>query len=250
MNFPQPDIFDPANARDLCLASAASYQSRAAAEQISLWSGATDTRVLITVRDNDLIVAFRGTQDLRNWVTDLDCEFVRLGGARVHRGFHQALHSVWDDLERVIASQARARLWLTGHSLGGALAMLFAWRCERWVDGLYTFGQPRVGDAHFAESYGYGGLKFRTFRVVHADDIVPRVPWLLGRYRHAGHEVFCPSPSSFQLDRPWFTRLPSDLRGLADELHRGRLALLDHHHIKGYLALFPGRSAATSVSLS
>ena len=67
------------------------------------------------------------------------------------------------------------------------------WEGEDFVPrlaGVYTFGQPRVGDSTFRECYNFSGLMGRTFRVVHADDIVPRVPWLLGAYRHAGHEVF------------------------------------------------------------
>ena len=56
--------------------------------------------------------------------------------------------------------------------------------------GIYTFGQPRVGDWRFRDSYNSCELLGRTFRVVHGDDFVPRVPWLLGWYRHAGREAF------------------------------------------------------------
>jgi hypothetical protein len=258
MNSPQPNIFDPANARELCTASAEAYEtaratvpsasaSANAAGQTSLWSDATDTHVLITRSGADVIIAFRGTADLRNWLTDLDCELIRVGSCRVHRGFYEAMKSVESDLMAKLSEARGARLWVTGHSLGGALAMLWAlWAVQSGYEiaGVYTFGQPRVGDAAFGQLYD-SILKTRTWRSIHADDIVPRVPWLLDRYRHAGHEVFHPfATSSPVVDRPFWTRLPCEARGLARELLQGKLALLEDHHVLHYLALFPQPRAA------
>jgi hypothetical protein len=259
MNPSQPNHFDPANARALCAASAEAYQTAVTAalsadanvEQTGIWSDATDTHVLITRRDTDLCVAFRGTADLRNWLTDLDCELTRVGSCRVHRGFYEAMKAVEPDLVTRLAEMQDARLWVTGHSLGGALAMLWAlWAAQSGYDiaGVYTFGQPRAGDAAFSRLYD-SKLRACTWRSVHAEDVVPRVPWLLGRYRHAGHEVFYPSfpPSRPVVDRPFWTRLPSEARGLARELFQGKLALLADHHVNRYLALFPEPRAADGV---
>jgi pimeloyl-ACP methyl ester carboxylesterase len=262
MNPPQPNNFDPANARELCAASAEAYETTVAAdlsaeasakmEQTGIWSDATDTHVLITRRDHDLSVAFRGTADPRNWLTDLDCELTRVGSCRVHRGFYEAMKAVESDLLARLGEAQGARLWVTGHSLGGALAMLWAlWAAQNGHDiaGVYTFGQPRAGDAAFSQLYD-SILKTRTWRSVYAEDIVPRVPWLLGRYHHAGHEVFYPSatPPWPVVDPPFWTCLPSDARGLARELRRGKLALLEDHHVRRYLALFPEPRAAGCVS--
>jgi triacylglycerol lipase len=261
MNSPQPNNFDPANARALCAASAEAYKKAIAVdhsaeasmdvEQTTILSDATDTHVLITRRDRDVIVAFRGTADLRNWLTDLDCELTRVGSCRVHRGFYQAMKAVEPDLSVHLAEARGARVWVTGHSLGGALAMLWAlWAAEKGYEiaGVYTFGQPRAGDAAFSQLYD-SKLKTRTWRSVHADDMVPRVPWLLGRFRHAGHEIFYPSSAPWwpALDRPFWTRLPGEARGLACELRQGKLALLEDHHVLHYLALFPEPCAADSV---
>lgn len=66
---------------------------------------------------------------------------------------------------------------LTGHSLGGAIATIAAaeWQGERDVAAVYTFGQPRVGRADFADfirrHYGEN-----IFRFVNNRDVVTRVP--------------------------------------------------------------------------
>jgi hypothetical protein len=260
MNSPQPDLYDPANARALCAASAEAYEKSLAADlsaetradvsQTGLCSDAADTHVLITRSEADVIIAFRGTADLRNWLTDLDCDLIRVGSCRVHRGFYYALKAVESDLMATLSQGQGARLWVTGHSLGGALAMLWAlWAAQSGYEiaGIYTFGQPRAGDAAFSQLYN-SRLKDRTWRSVHAEDIVPRVPWLLGRYRHAGHEAFYPSAKSNSvgrdsvepcIDLPWPARLLANIPGLARELCQGKLALLEDHHVLRYLALFP-----------
>jgi triacylglycerol lipase len=249
----QPNLYDPANAAFLAGLAAAAYGPHT---EFAGWntavveSKATDTRALITCDGEDCVAAFRGTQDLRNWLTDLDCAFTHCGNLRLHRGFYAALESVRKDLEAEIAGTHYERLWLTGHSLGGALAMLCARAWEGAVEGVYTFGQPRAGDSAFCALYD-SALRGRTFRVIHADDIVPRVPWLLGAYRHAGHEIFFPSPSGRGIkgeggwvqDGGLLSKVACDLWNVARELRYGKLALLDDHHISRYLALFPGRGA-------
>ncbi len=256
MNTPIPNIFDLANARELCRASADAYTAAAGAGHVIVSERRTDTRLVITGRGDDLIFAFRGTADLRNWLTDLDCELIRVGNFRVHRGFHEAARAVESDVFTVPGDARGARLWVTGHSLGGALAMLWAlWAARRGheIAGVYTFGQPRVGDAAFSHLYN-SRLKTRTWRSVHADDIVPRVPWLLGRYRHAGHEVFLGNRnnSSYILDPSVLSKLPCDLFHAVRELRYGKVALLADHHVHTYLAFFPEfiPSAARAVAFS
>lgn len=257
MNPPIPHQFDPDNARFLAAVSLAAYREDAGSD----WLAArgfhvgtadaphTDTRVLIASDGQDCVAAFRGTHDLRNWLTDLDCAFgvLRVGGSmfKVHAGFKLALESVWDAFNTELHNMGFAqRFWLTGHSLGGALAMLSARRSSGPLAGVYTFGQPRAGSAAFA--FGYDALlRDRTFRLVHADDIVPRVPWLPGGYRHAGHEIFFPSPlppregrnETFRLDPPWWRKLPGDIRRLVRQARHGKIALLDDHHAAAYVQL-------------
>jgi pimeloyl-ACP methyl ester carboxylesterase len=227
----------PRRAQLLACASAQAYTAPEWRGR-TVYNAETDTLAWIVESGQDVIVAFRGTAHRRNWHTDIDCRLINVGAYRVHRGFLYALESVIERIGEELDELAGRPLWLTGHSLGGALAMLCARCLQRRVAGVYTFGQPRAGDSAFCQSYDsfLGGV---TYRVVHADDIVPRLPWLLGHYRHAGQEVFFPSRAkvTWQLNTPWRQKALSDLRGLAREAWHGRDALLADHHLDTYLKL-------------
>lgn len=127
------------------------------------------------------VVSFRGTQQAKDWMTNLklDKDPVRKRSqdrptlvGEVHRGFNRAFLSVEPQICAHLQELADIPLYITGHSLGGALATLATWYIS--ADALaacYTFGSPRVGD---------GGLTnhFRTpiYRIVNGADPVPFVP--------------------------------------------------------------------------
>ncbi|HWD21062.1 MAG TPA: lipase family protein [Verrucomicrobiae bacterium] len=238
----------------LLAASAAAYAPPAAATVAV--SEATDTHVMMGNCGPDGTLAFRGTVDWKNWRTDLDCEKVAWDAVhpecKVHRGFLTAWLAVRDQVRDWVekAGPATRAIYLTGHSLGGALAMLAAADMRTWpgvqMRGCYTFGQPRVGGAAFRDFYN-ATLRSRTFRVVHADDVVPRIPWLLGAYRHAGTEVFFPSFGTAPLvNPPWWLKAPSDLIGVWRE---GRAAWREDHAVQAYVrALARAPGAETPIS--
>lgn len=141
--------------------------------------------------DQDVVLAFRGTDDIMDWIANLNFAQVDALGGRVHRGFYETLQTVWkqaaEGLDQLYDKQRNPRLWITGHSLGGALAVLASKTISPVlpIAGTFTFGQPRVGDENFANSY-----EPRLIRLVTAKDAVPQV--LLGDlsnwYRHLGTE--------------------------------------------------------------
>ena len=169
-------------------------QFRAAGLKRVKFFSKVSTQCFIASNDQFAIVAFRGSEgwkfsepfDLRrtiaDWTTDFD---IRLSdwfrGGRVHRGFKDALEEVWagifPDMKK-LADQG-CKIWVTGHSLGAALAILAADRFQD-VQGVYTFGSPRVGDREFQENF-----QLQAYRVVNGDDLVSRVP-PTGIYRHVG----------------------------------------------------------------
>src|SRR5262249_24342235 len=108
-----------------------------------------------------------------------------LGPDGMHRGFRRALDQVWDDLETHLDELRSRPLWLTGHSLGGALATLAAARLAttRGGKGLYTFGCPRVGNATFTTTVPHPWHRF-----VNSNDVVARLPppGLFAGYQHGG----------------------------------------------------------------
>ena len=73
-------------------------------------------------------------------------------GARFHKGFVDAIAEVWEPLAAAVEAELKANdrpLWITGHSLGGALALLAAWLLKRrfvLVHEVCTFGAPMIGN--------------------------------------------------------------------------------------------------------
>jgi triacylglycerol lipase len=116
------------------------------------------------------VLVFRGTSGFENWLANLKViQSPWERGGKVHSGFKAIFLEIRDELEAVLRSIA-APIIFTGHSLGGALAVLAAsfWRPM----ATYTFGAPRVGDSVFRESLSRQSI----FRIANQRDIVPSVP--------------------------------------------------------------------------
>ena len=146
------------------------------------------TQAILTFNADAVIVAFRGTEpsEWKDFMTDMKALKTELGtDGKVHAGFQSGLLSVWDqvkpDVERLSASGKS--VWMTGHSLGAALAVLAAHQYQKPAN-VYTFGAPRIGDADFVKHYHQS-----TFRVVNNTDLVAEVPPPLW-YQHVGELIY------------------------------------------------------------
>jgi len=115
---------------------------------------------------------FLGFEDI---LTDAMITQAPASGGGIHTGFARALEEVWNQLVPFVRNLGTQRVvWFTGHSLGGALATLAADRYAKSVgavQGLYSFGSPRVGDERFVESFSPA-----AHRIVNGDDVVTTVP--------------------------------------------------------------------------
>jgi len=154
------------------------------------------TQAFLAVDKEKIIIAFRGTEPdkLKDWVTDAKVRKTAGPYGDVHRGFSKALSYVWSDIEDVIdeVRDNNQTIWLTGHSLGAALATLAAGQIQTnedqmTVSGLYTFGSPRVGSHRFAKRFNHDNMN--VFRCVNNNDIVTRVPLSL-TYSHIGSLMY------------------------------------------------------------
>jgi hypothetical protein len=123
-----------------------------------------------------LVLAFRGTQvgSLRDISTDLRANLVAApGGGRVHAGFQAAFEKVRERLVTALARYPGLPLYITGHSLGGALALVATRYLGSDSSGAtYTFGCPRAGDDAF-----FASIKTPIYRIVNAADGVTRIPF-------------------------------------------------------------------------
>ena len=88
-----------------------------------------DTQYFVMSNDEHVVVAFRGTDSVTDWVSNFQAAYSQgpLNETRVHKGFLDALYPAVMQLTQLL-EQAGGRsktLWVTGHSLGGALCTLF-----------------------------------------------------------------------------------------------------------------------------
>ncbi|KAG8464983.1 hypothetical protein KFE25_012346 [Diacronema lutheri] len=146
--------------------------------------------------DGFVTLAFRGTKQLSDILTDVDALPTRFGaaGGRAHRGFAKAFDSVEPQIHALLAEALPngGRVLLTGHSLGGALAQLAAVAianastAERPLRALLvTFAAPAVGDGTFARELRAAAEPCGGLRVYNTDDPIPHIATTLG-YKHAG----------------------------------------------------------------
>jgi triacylglycerol lipase len=121
-----------------------------------------------------LVLAFRGTEIVpADIYSDVDAVLVTLDGEeKVHRGFLNAFGHVKDIIQADLESYPDIPVYITGHSLGGALAILATRLLASSSQGAcYTFGGPRVGTSQVDDE-----IKTPIYRVVNSADAVPRVP--------------------------------------------------------------------------
>ena len=132
------------------------------------------------------VLAFRGTEpdELSDILADLNAFPDRgVSGGWVHNGFQNEVEKVWREIKAHKKSHEECTFYITGHSLGGAMATIAASRFNLidTVDCLYTYGSPRVGTRSFIKS-----CKVLHYRHKNNNDLVTTVPlWLMG-YKHHG----------------------------------------------------------------
>lgn len=192
--------------------------------------GEPDTRGFVAAGRHATLLAFAGTDPLLlpNWITNLDIRKTGDNGQRIHAGFKRAAEAVRPFVESALARHHDGvrPLFVTGHSLGAALALLSALWLETGrrpalaLRAVYAVGMPRVGDAGFAAACG-AQLGSRLFRLVHGGDIVTGVPLAADSYRHVGRLLHCPSGGRFAAAPPpddWSSNEPDLARALIGRL--------------------------------
>jgi triacylglycerol lipase len=251
---PTKVAFNWPNARACLEMCAASYQlgpfdSRDPVP-IIVQSRTTNAQALVQDRGHCVVVAFRGSCEPEDYVQDGKFELVTLvwtrweQDAEVHKGFLEDFESLHADLfhaiRNILARKSKpfVPIFVTGHSLGGGLAILCALEFVRQhlnVVGVYTFGQPRVGNHAFAKLYAYrpNVLDHLTFRVVNENDIVPRVPFP-PIYRHVGQKIFLRAPNGVLINPHWWETADSDLRGFCHAALKHTDVLVGDHHLPSY----------------
>jgi pimeloyl-ACP methyl ester carboxylesterase len=118
-------------------------------------------------------------------------------GARFHKGFLEALQMIWASLLDAVNSAIETKerpLWITGHSLGGAIALMAAWRLLRnfvCIHEIVTFGAPMIGNEIASKAFEQE-FSGKIYRFVDLEDVVPHLPsvsLIANAYTHCPNEV-------------------------------------------------------------
>jgi hypothetical protein len=151
------------------------------------WNAATSTA----------IVAIRGTETILEWLADIDAPLIPYlpdpNAGDAHMGFQLVYEHIRKSIATLLTTKCAAAktIWVTGHSLGGALAILAAYDILKNVKTgpvpqLYTFAGPRTCAPNLEANFN-ADIPV-CYRIVNFMDIVPQVP-LPPLYEHVGSET-------------------------------------------------------------
>ncbi len=185
------------------------------------------TQAILVSFDKFVVLAFRGTEStsLKDIKSDIKAKTTPCEtGGRIHSGFKEAFDQVRFDVEKILKEDRfkDIPLFITGHSLGGALATIAAKKLshEGGLAACYTFGSPRVADEEWIKN-----IKTPIYRVVNAadsvtmsppnSDVITAISWVLQFIPRYGKSIRSQLLSKFGGylhcgDMKYLTHCPSD----------------------------------------
>jgi len=215
------------------------------------YNSSTDHVVLVGVNPTfqEIVVSFPGTKgiSLINWIHNLDIfsdndNYPWYPSVEVHPGFLKVLMShegfLVPYITQVMKQYPTYQLVVTGHSLGGAVATLFAgqlfvqYGLSNFL--LVTFGSPRVGDPTFRNFFDSTGIQH--WRLTHGHDPVPHLPPSWFGFEHVQGEIW----EVEHWGVPYFT-ICSDADGEDPDCSDGNLFNLDIGDHRSYMLVKGGQ---------
>lgn len=169
-----------------------------------VYNASTDMLAYVAYKNDtdSIVISFRGTSllSILDWLEDLN--FLEVPaicpGCQVHEGFLGAYLSIRDPTVRLVheitAIYPQSNVVIVGHSLGGALTYLASVDLVLnegiTPDFMYTFGQPRVGNSAFTDTWRRLFDNTTSYRITHGLDPVPHVPPYAFGFVHNPTEVY------------------------------------------------------------
>jgi len=189
--------------------------------------------------------SFRGTDEILDWKDNVDFFPARALFGEFHRGFLASTDDVWETLyphyrERHKEDRERGNarpVFLTGHSLGGAMATVAAAKlihADQPFTSAYTFGQPRAMTLDTARIFNVEARQ-RFHRFQNNCDIVTRLPARVMGYSHVGSCLYIAQGGRIHDDVGFWFRFLDTVKANLAELGDLRLEGVEDHNIEDYL---------------
>ena len=172
------------------------------------------------------VLSFRGTEvsEPSDILADLKAgKNIEPIGGKIHVGFKGEINKLWPTIEKAVANIDS--LYVTGHSLGAAMATIASGRMQSKVIALITFGSPRVGNKEYVNS-----LTVTHYRVQNNCDDVTKVPFKLMGFAHHGTHLYMNYYGAFRNLTPW-QQVKDMVRSRAKAYTKGQKFLGAYDHM-------------------
>jgi len=165
------------------------------------------------IKDNTMFIAFQGSADYRDVLSDLDAFMVSLDGAKVHFGFYKQYKRIESYIDNLVNpnidkpvstdqtnlnssfesdKKSAQRVIFSGQSLGGAIAIIASYIIKKKYPKLeistVTFGTPKVGNQEFVNAFKRKNIEIKQY--IYKDDIIPRLPFKIVGYRETSEPIY------------------------------------------------------------
>lgn len=149
---------------------------------------------------NTIFTSFRGSSNIHNWIENIQIRKISPyndSSIEIEKGFFKAYNFVKPQMIEnlgILKNKYKTKdLFITGHSLGAAMATLMSYDImtaltEYNIKYFVNFGSPRVGNKEFVESFN--SYNISSYRVTHNYDMVPHLPEEFLGYSHISNEIW------------------------------------------------------------
>ena len=187
-----------------------------------------------------LCMVFRGTNELADWLDNINSFSTKELFGEFHRGFWNSVEDIWKPLNdkfQYLHQQSKRPLFITGHSLGGAMATIVAAKFiheDKPFTSVYTFGQPRALTEKTAQIFNTE-CKSRFFRFHNNNDIVTRVPAQLMGYSHIGSYLYISEEKEIHREVGFWFKFVDYIDGALNALKEKGIDSIKDHDMAEYL---------------
>lgn len=193
---------------------------------------------ILKISSKEIFIVFRGSNDIQDWLGNMNINIV----AGIHEGFREMLNEIFIELSNYIFYKFtnKINIYLTGHSMGGALASLCAIRLRKIgfknIQETYTFGQPNYCNRTFKNKIKDLNLKFLNY--INNNDIVPTLPKQL---TVCGEIIYINSKGEIENNLSFVNKYKDKLLGFLKALFKdGKIDYIDDHKIDNYIKSLVG----------